>query len=106
MRYVEVTPEEIRPPNPSNCYLSNCYAMFPWLAELHEPSAADCRVVLGAIAQQSKAIALDRIAQITGLDCEVVMAVACRSQVRGIIQIEEIRTQRLDYESRVSGRSI
>ncbi len=103
LRYVEVSPEEIRAPN---CYLSNCYTMFPWLAELHEPSAADSRVVLGAIAQLSKPVGLEKIAQLTGLHCEVVMAVACRAQARGIIQIEEIRTRKLDYDSRVSSRSV
>jgi hypothetical protein len=103
MLYVEVSTEELRAPN---CYLANCYTMYPWLSELHEPSSGDSRAVLGAIAQQSNPVTLEKIAKITGLNCEVVVAVVCRGQVRGIIQIEEIRTRKLDYDSRVSSRTI
>jgi len=101
LRYLDIGPEEIRSPVQ---LLQNCFTIFPWLAEIHKPTDADSRTVLGTVAMRSKPVSIEKLAVASGVDPEIAMAVVCHAYVRGLLQIEEVRTRALDYESRVSSR--
>lgn len=83
-------------------HLSNCYTIFPWLSELHEPTPQETQAVIGAVMLQTAAISLSRLAQLTECAPATTVAIVARAYVRRIVAIEDFRAKKFAYDSLVA----
>lgn len=81
--------------------LFNSRTLFPWLAELHEPSPAATRAAIGALTLKPGVMTIADLAEIVALPLEITMAIVARSFVSRIVTIEHFSTRPLGYGSKV-----
>jgi hypothetical protein len=98
-KHAVLTVEDIRQ---GDKHLSNCYTLFPWLSELHEPTTQETQTVIGAVMLQTVAITLSRLAQLTKCAPPTTVAIVARAYVRRIVAIEDFRTKNFAYDSLVA----